>query len=88
MTPFEARSFLRDRRAQFRWQQANRSTAEALAWDDAVETAIDELVAAPAGYAYAHDSDALPDGPYRAKNVRRRPQTNAPHRLPRNPRRN
>ena len=67
MTLFKARSFQRDRRAQFRWQQTTKSTDAAVRWDDAVETAIAELRTAPDSYAYARESDDLPGGPYRAK---------------------
>ena len=85
MTLLKARSFQRDRRAHFRWQQAGRSLGQALLWDDAVEAAVDEIAAAPAGYALARESDDLPGGPYPREDVRRRAPADAPDRIPRHP---
>ena len=72
MTPIvHLRSFKRDRQTQFRWQQSRSadSVEDALAWDDALMDALAELAASafPKAHALAHESDRLPDGPYRVK---------------------
>ena len=71
MNVSRTRSFGRDFRAAYRSEQERRSAAVAEDWAWAARRAVQDLTETRPGfldgYAYAHEGERLPGGPYRVK---------------------